>query len=297
VTASATSLPHERFLRFSVLQLLRGAPIYEFQDFYRVKNALLCYDERDAYLNYGLWDRGGETTNPSAALVARLVDALPDAGWVLDVGSGIGQPAVDLAHLRPGVQVVGVNRSARQVEVANERARAAGLSPRVSHRALDAAALDTLPERFAGAMAVESLAEMPQIAAVLAGIADRLIPGGRLVLCDVVVCEAPRGLAARLLGGAMVRTTKLLYGDHWRSMADYERLLDEAGFDEVEVESIGAEVYAPTWDHARSRLGGLLRATRRPLLAAALATLNLWTLAALHRRGLIDYTILRARRR
>ncbi|MFN7970738.1 MAG: hypothetical protein U0166_00040 [Acidobacteriota bacterium] len=59
-----------------LLGLLRGTPVYRYRDFYEVKNALLRYDDRDDYLNYGYWRDGAATMNPSAALVELVADRL-----------------------------------------------------------------------------------------------------------------------------------------------------------------------------------------------------------------------------
>jgi hypothetical protein len=60
---------------FSLLALLSGTRVYAFDEFYLAKNALLRYDERQDYLNYGYWAAGEGTANPSAALVLEMAKA------------------------------------------------------------------------------------------------------------------------------------------------------------------------------------------------------------------------------
>lgn len=276
---------------FSWGALLRGASIYSFREFYAAKNQLLRYDDRTGYLNYGLWEEGEATSNPSARLVAALADGLPRGAYdLLDVGSGLGQPSIDLLAHTGARRVIGVNRDARQVQIANARLAREGLSDRIQHIAADAAEIGSLgSERFGGAVSVEALAEMPDLDRVLSGIYRALKPESPLVFCDITVPALSRSRTGRVAA----RVARAMFGDTWRTEAQLTESLSRAGFCDIEVTSIGARVFPQTWAHARAQIGALRGS--RVFTAALLAALNLGALARLHALGEVDYVIVRAR--
>jgi len=292
--------PSERFRKFRLTELLRGERIYAFREFYDAKNLLLRYDDRTDYLNYGFWAEGDATPNPSAALVEHLGRAL-DLGprdVLVDVGSGLGQPAIDVVERFGVARVVGVNRQPDQVALANERARAAGLSHAVMHHVGDATTLDAAAASTAEAptavMSVEVLAEIPDVTRVFERARSMLSPGGRIGFCDVVaVADSGNTLARRALRSSLAWTTATLYGDTWRTEAWYKDALERAGFTGVRVERIGDRVYGPTFAHARARMHAL-RGRGLPRTATAFAYANLRLLQALYVAGQVEYAIFTA---
>lgn len=284
-----------------LLGLLRGTPVYRYRDFYEVKNALLRYDDRDDYLNYGYWRDGAATMNPSAALVELVADRLELGAddVLLDLGCGLGQPDVDIARRSSVRRIVGVNVNEEQVRHASARFGELGLASRIEHRVCPAQEIASRCARdgITAVVSIEALAEMPGIERVIAGAFSLLPRGGRIAFCDVVSEPASgRGLAPRALGAALMRTTTALYGDHWRSIDAYARLLRGAGFTGIEVERIGARVYRETYDQARARFAALRARRDLPAIAKALAYANLKSLAMLHAWGRVDYAVFLARR-
>ncbi|HLU42063.1 MAG TPA: class I SAM-dependent methyltransferase [Microthrixaceae bacterium] len=137
-----------------------------------------------AYLRYSF-------TKGTEQEVDFLVGALGlEAGMeVLDVGCGPGRHAVELA--RRGIRVVGVDISERFLEVADERADAAGVADLVEFHRADARALALSP-RFDAAVSLcqgafglggppngDDPQNLAPDAAVLRGIHSALVPGGR----------------------------------------------------------------------------------------------------------------------
>ena len=116
-----TDIPESQFRSLCVRELLRGAKVYEFDEFYHIKNALIRYDHRDGYLNYGLWDDGDRTVNPSAALVRHVAAKLQlgPTDVLLDGGAGMGQPDIDIAQAFNVKRIIGINCNAAQVSCAN----------------------------------------------------------------------------------------------------------------------------------------------------------------------------------
>src|SRR5687767_14671649 len=111
-----------------------------------------------------------------------------------DFGCGVGASLALLAAHEP-LRGVGVTLSERQAERADARFWAAGVEGRV--RCLRASYLDLPPDlgRAHLVFAIESFVHSPDPAAFFASAAERLEPGGRLVICDDFLTAA--GEAAR----------------------------------------------------------------------------------------------------
>ncbi|MEV0698363.1 methyltransferase domain-containing protein [Saccharopolyspora sp. NPDC050389] len=143
----------------------------------------------DGSLHFGLWDDATTRTMREAAdnmtdlMIEKL--AVEPGQSVLDIGCGIGEPAVRLARAR-NVDVVGVNVSRQQLAAATERAAAEGLQDRVRFEFADALDLPFPPESFDAAWLFESLLHMPDRLRALSQAARVLRPGGRLAVADFI---------------------------------------------------------------------------------------------------------------
>jgi len=111
----------------------------------------------------------------TVAALERLTAGLPDRAAVLDLGCGAGVPA--LQWLARRFRVTGVDVSTRQLELARERVPDARLVK------ADMAELRLAAESFDAIVALYSIIHVPreQQAALLAGIAGWLKPGGRFL--------------------------------------------------------------------------------------------------------------------
>ncbi|MFI7121799.1 methyltransferase domain-containing protein [Amycolatopsis sp. NPDC049868] len=101
---------------------------------------------------------------------------------VLDLGCGIGGPAIRLARTT-GAHVVGVSNVATQIERATARASAENLAEQVRFEQADALELPFPDESFDAAIAIESLIHMDR-APALSEIARVLRPGGVFTAAD-----------------------------------------------------------------------------------------------------------------
>lgn len=99
----------DEFVPFSLFAFLTGTLVYAFREFYIVLlNTFKFEDGRTGYMNYGLWDEGQSTKNPSANLVKAVLEQLDTRvlnknakdGQVglLEIGCGLGQSAVDAVN-------------------------------------------------------------------------------------------------------------------------------------------------------------------------------------------------------
>lgn len=113
-------------------------------------------------------------------VIARL--AVSGGQRVLDIGSGLGLPAIRLARAT-GAEVVGISTSAGHVALANDRARDEGLAGRVRFAQADALELPFPAESFDAAIAIESFIHLPREVAYQQ-LHRVLRPGGVLVVED-----------------------------------------------------------------------------------------------------------------
>lgn len=140
-------------------------------------------------LHYGVFSSGGESlADATAALTRRMIDAaqLEPGLEVLDVGCGTGAPACLLAG-EHDVRVTGITTSAVGVAAARQRAAAAGLGDRVTFEQRDGMDNGFGDASFDRTWVLESSHLMRDRDKVLSECARVLRPGGRLVLCDIVL--------------------------------------------------------------------------------------------------------------
>jgi cyclopropane fatty-acyl-phospholipid synthase-like methyltransferase len=163
----------------------------------------ISHDVLGDNFHLGYWDnpRANEPPDSIEAATRRLTAVLitmlaPQEGdTVLDIGSGLGAPAIALAQRRDTV-VRGITVSADQVRAANRAAHAAAASDRVTFQYGDATEPAFPPDTFDAAWAIESLCHLPTRDRALAGTARVLKPGGRLLVADVML-TAPVPAARR----------------------------------------------------------------------------------------------------
>lgn len=113
-----------------------------------------------------------------------LVELLHLAGneQVLDVATGTGAVALQLAHCLPAGQVTAIDMAGGMLQQAAAKAAAQGLT-NVAFQSMDMTALTFPAAQFHCATAAFALFFVEDMAACLRGIVERLKPGGRVVAC------------------------------------------------------------------------------------------------------------------
>ncbi|MBO1413383.1 methyltransferase domain-containing protein [Streptomyces sp. FH025] len=150
---------------------------------------------------------------------------------VLDVGCGVGAPAVRIARLK-GAEVTGISVSREQVDRAEALARATALQGRVTFRRADAMRLPFADDSFDAVLAIESMPHMPDREQVLRETARVLRPGGRVVLTDFYRRTAP---------SPTVHPLRKTMGSTTVPLDDYPAILRASGLEFVEMLDITEE--------------------------------------------------------
>jgi SAM-dependent methyltransferase len=123
--------------------------------------------------------------------VADDIKALPDSVMsseikaVLEIGSGPGELALEIARRLPGVEVVGIDLAEAMIDSAMQRARAQRSDDRVRFLLADGAALPLPDASFDVAVSTLSLHHWAEPATVFAEIARVLRPGGVALIYDL----------------------------------------------------------------------------------------------------------------
>lgn len=235
-------------------------------------------------LHEGYWDSpSDDSTLPEAAL--RLTDVMIEkmgvgpGDRVLDIGCGIGAPAIRLAR-STGASVLGITSSTRQAELAGKNTEDAGVGDRVTFQCADAMDLPFPANSFDAAWLIESIFVMPDRLAVLSQAARVLKPGGRLALTDLLeqipAADTLRKAAEKLdAHGSAQPLTRLLP----IPIEEYPPLLERAGLIPVEISDITehtvARTFACMWQRLRDDREFLVEKFGGPIIELYESTLPL----------------------
>lgn len=137
----------------------------------------------------------GDAATSTAVLAERA--GLRDGDHVLDVGCGVGGPALALATRFPAMRITGVTVSGVQVSRARELVLAAGQAQRVRVLRADYHALPFRSGAFDAAVLLESCGYSPSHERLFAEVVRTLRPGATVYVKDVFVRPGSLDAAAR----------------------------------------------------------------------------------------------------
>lgn len=202
----------------------------------------------DGQVHLAYWyddDDSAPITEASQRITRKVADSLGlrHGERVLDVGSGLGAPAIQLAR-EYGVRVTGINISNRQVTGAQARAGSSGVAEQVQFQYGDYNSLDFADDSFDAVVAMETLLYAPDLGHALAGLHRVLRPGGRLALTETTREGLSVEEANKVAAG---------FNAKWlMSVPEWIAPLRAAGFEFLEYVQCGPRVFGmgPKYVHA-----------------------------------------------
>ena len=130
------------------------------------------------------WQTWWETIERGAQSVSDKIVELAEikpGDKVLDIATGIGEPAVTAARrVKPNGKVVATDISPQMLAIARARAKMLGLDGVMEFKEGDAEMLDFPKSSFNAVLSRWGLMFLPNLAGALAGIKQLLVPDGRL---------------------------------------------------------------------------------------------------------------------
>jgi SAM-dependent methyltransferase len=130
------------------------------------------------------WQTWWETIERGAQSVSDKIVEMAEirpGDKVLDIATGIGEPAVTAARrVKPNGKVVATDISPQMLAIAKSRAKMLGLDGLMEFKEGDAEMLDLPKSSFNAVLSRWGLMFLPNLAGALAGIKQLLIPDGRL---------------------------------------------------------------------------------------------------------------------
>lgn len=198
----------------------------------------------------GYFAQGGESLGEALDAHTDLVSELArlrEGQRVLDVGCGVGAPALRIAD-RYGCRVTGVNISREQVRQGRALIAARGFSPRVVLQRGDARSLDFPDNSFDAIVCMEAAGDICVSEADkhrLVGELFRVLrPGGHLGFSDLALHARPSTAEDQALRA-------VLYHSGHELVTDWPAIFARHHFRVLECRNIIIETL-PTWEHARA---------------------------------------------
>lgn len=189
------------------------------------------------HLHWGYWD-DAHAADDFAAAADRLAQIMIDKTQIgpgqrfIDLGCGVGQPAVKLAKAK-GCSVDGITISKYQQENATARAKAEGLADRLHFIHGTALEVPRPDQTYDGGWFFESIFHMGQREA-LAEAARLLKPGATLVLTDLPVLPSTTE-------DFMAFVREHIHSN-FIAREDYPRLMADAGLELLQIDDITPNV-------------------------------------------------------
>ncbi|MBK5940691.1 class I SAM-dependent methyltransferase [Halochromatium roseum] len=232
--------------------------------------------ERALYLNLGYWRDATDLDSASNALADLLADAaqLSPGDQLLDVGYGFADQDMRWSERYQPAQIIGLNLTQSQVEIARQRVAERGLSEQIDLRQGSATAMDLPDASVDKVIALECAFHFRSREQFLREAFRVLRPGGRIAIADILPRPA-QGSAwqrfKRKTSWALVAGKFSIPWDNAYPIPTYHAKLKLRGYEQIRVESIRDQVYAPLHHWLRAHRDSLQRLHPVARFAAKLA--------------------------
>jgi tocopherol O-methyltransferase len=196
------------------------------------------------HIHHGYWEDGESTARAQVKLVERLAARarIPRGSHVLDVGCGVGGPAIWLAR-NLQCSVLGLTISPVQARMAAEKLISVGLDSHVRFEVEDANCLSFNAETFDVVWVIECSEHLADKPRFIETCSRMLRPGGVLALCAWLTADPCARPEHAQLVAAVCRG---MLCPQLASMRDYTSWMRESGFTRIEAEDVTRQV-KETW--------------------------------------------------
>tara|TARA_R110002049_G_scaffold21045_22_gene77449 strand:- start:6016 stop:6819 length:804 start_codon:yes stop_codon:yes gene_type:complete len=187
------------------------------------------------YLNFGYFEEDTKTQKEACEnMMDQLLSCIDDkSGNILDVACGKGATTAYLLRYYSPENVVGINISERQLEIARQNA------PGVSFQNMSAMEMNFAAESFDNMICVEAIFHFVTRVDFLKSALKLLKPGGSIVFSDMLMTWDGEDRRER-------RTTENFVPD----LETYRSVLESIGFTSVTVEDITEQSWRRHYRHA-----------------------------------------------
>ncbi len=205
--------------------------------------------DKQLYLNFGYWKASPKTLDEAGdALVTLLGETakLSSEDRVLDVGFGFGDQDIVLMDRFSPRQIVGLNVTRLQVDVARRRVAERNLSDRIDLRFGSATEIPFEGQSFDKVLALECALHFYTRESFFHEAFRVLKPGGRLAMADIIpIPQSGRPTLKGWLNAYMGRAFWQICKENVYDHEVYREKMISAGFKNVEVTSIREHVMEP----------------------------------------------------
>lgn len=180
-------------------------------------------------------DEPGSAAMNTMRILAEAAD-IDGSDHVLNIGCGAGEDSVWNARAY-GARVTGVNISQTQLDLARENAREHGVEELTTFNYDDFQTLETIDDASIDIVwGLEALSHSPDKGEALAAARRVLRADGRIALTDLFVRESVDGLAHE--DSERIDRINEAMGLRIGEIDDFERLLAENGFENIEIDDL-----------------------------------------------------------
>jgi SAM-dependent methyltransferase len=252
-------------------------------------------DWHNGYLNFGLWENGiTDYIKAAENLVHRMgsILGLDETSTLLDVAPGMGTQDIYLLKNFAPLSIDGLDVTWKHIEHGRRRARDAGAEERVRFHHGTAIDLPFPDENFTHVLSIEGPEHFDTREKFLHEARRVLRPGGVIAMADFIVKNPPRNVIEKLVAEAARKLWQVPRANVY-SAEVYRQKMQDAGFENVEIDEIGASVI-PGYYFEQMR-PETIRAISK-IRGFALSRLGLLLDVAVYRgftMGLLEYVLVR----